>query len=54
MNEKSIEIKESDGQLSQNYFEMNETGREKLKEVSGKILDIWKTVNEDLPKHLES
>ena len=33
-------------QLSQNYTEMNETGKEKLKEVSEKILDIWNVVNE--------
>jgi hypothetical protein len=33
--------------LSQNYNEMNETGKEKLKEVSDLILDIWNTVNED-------
>jgi hypothetical protein len=33
--------------LSQNYKEMNETGKEKLKEVSDLILDIWNTVNED-------
>jgi hypothetical protein len=32
-------------ELVQNYEEMDETGKEKLKEVSEKILDIWKTVN---------
>ena len=33
-------------ELSQNYLEMDETGKEKLKEVSEKIFDIWTTVNE--------
>ena len=32
--------------LSQNYLEMDEEGKEKLKEVSVKILEIHKTVNE--------
>jgi hypothetical protein len=31
--------------LSLNYEEMNETGKEKLKEVSELILDIWNTVH---------
>jgi hypothetical protein len=31
--------------LSQIYNEMNETGKEKLKEVSDLILTIWNTVN---------
>jgi hypothetical protein len=40
------EIEEKgDDQLSKNYLEMDETGKEKLKEVSEKILDIWITVN---------
>jgi len=33
-------------QLSQNYQEMDETGKEKLKEISEKILDIWNVVND--------
>ena len=33
-------------QLSQNYREMNETGKEKLKEVSEKIFEIWKSKKE--------
>ena len=37
--------KENNDQLSQNYQKMNETGKKKLKEVSEKILDIWKVVN---------
>jgi hypothetical protein len=32
--------------LSQNYKEMNETGKEKLKQVAGQILEIYRTVNE--------
>jgi hypothetical protein len=32
--------------LRQIYGEMNETGKEKLKEVSDQILKIWKTVND--------
>jgi hypothetical protein len=32
-------------QLSQNYLGMNETGKEKLKKVSEKVLDIWDIVN---------
>ena len=47
------EIPKDSDQLSQNYKEMDETGKEKLKEVSEKILDIWTTVNEDLLKHSE-
>jgi hypothetical protein len=38
------EDKEID-ELTRNYEEMDETGKEKLKEVSEKILDIWNTVN---------
>jgi len=41
MDTKDKEIDE----LVRNYEEMDETGREKLKEVSEKILDIWNTVN---------
>jgi len=37
-----------DDQLSQNYLEMDETGKEKLKKVSEKILDIWNVVNKNL------
>ena len=40
-----------DDQLSQNYFKMNETGKEKLKEVSEKILDIWNVVNKEELNH---
>jgi len=39
-----MEDKEID-ELTRNYEEMDETGKEKLKEVSEKILDIWNTVN---------
>ena len=39
--------REDDDQLSQNYLKMNETGKEKLKEVSEKILDIWNVVNKE-------
>jgi hypothetical protein len=40
-NEKDIDL------LSQNYKEMNEAGKEKLKKVAGQILEIYKIVNED-------
>jgi len=43
----TINAKGNVDQLSQNYKEMNETGREKLKEVSEKMLDIWNVVNEE-------
>ena len=33
--------------ISQNYHEMNETGKEKLKEVSDLLQKIWVTVNKD-------
>jgi len=46
MVDESIEEGGNDDQLSQNYREMNETGREKLKEVSEKIWDIWNVVTE--------
>jgi hypothetical protein len=32
-------------QLSQIYREMNETGKEKLSQVSRQILNIWNIVN---------
>ena len=37
-------------QLSQNYQEMDETGKEKLKEFSEKILEIWKSKKEVVNK----
>jgi hypothetical protein len=40
------EKKEID-ELVRNYEEMDETGKEKLKEVSEKILDISNTVNKE-------
>jgi len=39
------ENKEEIDELVRNYEEMDETGKEKLKEVSEKILAIWNTVN---------
>jgi len=36
--------------LSQNYHEMSETGKEKLKQVSERILSIYNIVNEKKPK----
>jgi hypothetical protein len=45
-------IKEND-QLRKNYQEMDETGKEKLREVSEKILDIWNMVNEKNEKKTE-
>jgi len=39
------EDKKEIDELTRNYEEMDETGKEKLKEVSEKILDIWNTVN---------
>jgi len=33
--------------LARIYLDMDEAGREKLKEVSEKILDIWATVNDN-------
>jgi hypothetical protein len=41
--------KENVDQLSRIYNEMNEAGKEKLKEVSKQILNIWTTVNEEKP-----
>jgi len=40
-----IEDKKEIDELKRNYEEMDETGKEKLKEVSEKVLDIWNTVN---------
>jgi len=40
-----VEDEKGIDELAQNYEEMDETGKEKLKEVSEKILDIWNTVN---------
>ena len=34
------------GLLIENYENMDETGKEKLKEISKHLLDIWKEVNE--------
>jgi hypothetical protein len=42
-----IEEKGKYDQLCQNYQKMNETGKEKLKEVSEKILAIWNVVNKE-------
>ena len=39
---------EENDELTQNYEEMDETGKEKLKEISEKILDIWNIVNNDV------
>jgi len=39
-----IEAKKKINELVRNYEEMDETGKEKLKEVSEKILEIWNTV----------
>jgi len=39
------EDKKEIDELVRNYEEMDETGKEKLKEVSEKFLDIWNTVN---------
>ena len=36
--------------LSNNYNDMDETGKEKLEEISKYILKIWKTVNDEKPK----
>jgi len=37
-------------QLHQNYLKMDEVGKEKLKDVSVKILEIYNTVNEKKDK----
>ena len=39
-NQKDIDL------LSQNYQEMDETGKEKLKEYSEKVFEIWKSKQE--------
>jgi len=46
MEEKTTDVKNDIELLRENYLEMNETGKEKLKEISEKVLDIWNTVNE--------
>ena len=43
--DKNCTEKDKNDQLSQNYQNMNETGKEKLKEISKKIVSIWKIVN---------
>jgi exonuclease VII small subunit len=40
-------------QLSKIYENMDEMGKEKLKEVSKQILKIWNTVNEEKPDNLK-
>jgi hypothetical protein len=41
-------VKENDVDLLSNiYQEMNEKGKEKLKEVSDQIMNIWSTVNSE-------
>ena len=45
MDKKSTEKGGKINQLSQNYQNMDETGKEKLKEISKRILSIWKIVN---------
>ena len=42
----NIEKENNDDLLSQNYNEMTEIGKEKLKEISENVLNIWKVVNE--------
>jgi hypothetical protein len=36
--------------LSQIYREMNETGKEKLKQVADQVMGIWSTVNGETAK----
>jgi len=43
---KASDIENNVDQLRQNYLEMNEVGKEKLKKISKKILEIYTTVNE--------
>jgi len=38
--------KSKSDKLSQNYHEMDETGKEKLKEYSEKVFEIWKSKKE--------
>jgi hypothetical protein len=47
LNINDTEKKDIFDQLRQNYNEMNEIGKEKLKEVSDKILEIWDAVNKN-------
>jgi len=37
--------------LSQNYHQMDETGKEKLKEVSDHILEMWKIIHGEKHKN---
>ena len=46
MENKNTEPKENLDLLTQNYKDMDETGREKLKEVSDEFLKIQKIVTE--------
>ena len=46
MEEKTTNIKNDIELLRENYLEMDETGKEKLKEVSEKLLEIYNTVND--------
>ena len=45
--EKNPHIKNDADQLRQNYLEMDEAGREKLKGVSKKLIEIHNMVNEN-------
>ena len=47
MEKKLDDLKEDIDLLSQIYNEMDETGKEKLKDVAGQVMKIWKTVNEE-------
>jgi len=42
---KAIEPEKGVDILSQNYNEMNENGKDKLKEVSEKLFEVWTTVH---------
>jgi len=33
--------------LSRNYLEMNETGKEKLKQAADRLLGIWNKINDE-------
>ena len=33
--------------LSQNYLEMNEIGKEKLKQAADRLLNVWNKMNEE-------
>jgi len=50
MENQDTDKKDDIDQIRQNYMEMDETGKEKLKEVSKQVLNIWNTVNEEKPK----